>query len=747
MFKSTYISVFSLVLSHSLLSQSYFLNGNATANGNNCYSLTPNVAWQNGTVWNAQQVDLIEAFTLEFYMNFGSSDANGADGMVFVLQTVGPNAIGNAGGGMGFQGFNPSFGIEFDTFQNTEINDPVGDHVAFLTNGNVAHNNANNLAGPVQAISTQANIEDGQNHIVKIVWNPATQFVELYFDCVLRLSNQINLINSIFGGNPNVYWGFTGATGGMFNQQSVCLGDYLISNDIPDPICAGSSIQISSSGNPLGTFSWSPNSEISNTSIQNPVVSPSLTTLYTCTYTDLCSQQFTSNVTVQVENYPTIDAGTDTFFCSGSNIQLNAVSLESNLNISWTSSDGNIFSGGSGLTPIVEDSGTYTLNVSTQLAACNSSDEVFISEVPLPIIQLQSSVWLCPDETILLNAGQNWNSVEWITNELTSSISVDEPGNYAVTVSLDGCESTASVIVNAVEMPIIYLGPDIEICAGSATILSAGLIGAWSNGQAALNITIYNAGNFSFIYELQGCTAEDEIIVTAVVPPIFDLGPARRFCAGDTIFLEIPYDGIWSNNTIGSEAIFTSSGTVGVTVVNDVCSVSDQVELILQPEPVLDLGDDLIYCLGAPLTLGELDESIDSYLWNNEEITPTIEITQDGVYSVEVANECGNSMDSISVVFEECNYYIYVPNSFTPNKDGINDYWFVYADNLTKYEVFIYDRYGSAVYMSTNNFEPWTGEVSDGDFFVPNGVYIYQITFETNTGDAGEKRGTVTVLR
>lgn len=729
------------------MGQTYFLNGNAIANGNNCYSLTPNIAWQNGTVWYADQIDLTQAFSLEFYMNFGSADAAGADGMVFVLQTVGTSAIGQAGGGIGFQGFNPSFGIEFDTFENAEISDIASDHVAFLKNGNVAHNNINNLSGPVQASSTLANVEDGQNHIVKITWNPNTQIVQLYFDCVLRLSTQVNLINSIFNGNPNVFWGFTGATGGMYNQQSVCLGDYLISDNNPDPICAGTSLEISASGNPLGTFSWSPATNLSSTSIQNPIATPSENTTYTCVYTDLCNQQFTSEIMIEVENYPIINAGVDTFFCEGFAYSLNGTSSESNANIYWTTSSGNILSASEGLNPVVDASGTYTLNVTTLLASCYTSDNVFIDEVPLPIFELTSPVLLCPDESIVIDAGQNWDSVVWNTNQTTSSISVDEPGNYSATVNLNGCETSSSVIVNVVDMPIIDLGPDIEICEGTATILSAGIIGEWSNGQNSLNITIYNAGNFSLNYELDGCIAEDEIIVSAVVPPEFDLGNAISFCEGDTVFLEIPFDGIWSDDTVGNSAFFTTPGNVGVTVVNDVCSVSDQVLLILQSPPALDLGNDLIYCLGDPITLSALDENIDTYLWNTEEITPTIEIVTDGDYSVEVSNECGVRNDSVSVVFEECNYYIYIPNSFTPNNDGINDFWFVYAENLTKYEVLIYDRYGSMIFTSNDKSKPWMGDINNGEYFVPNGVYIYQIKFETTTGDAGEERGIVTVIR
>lgn len=727
--------------------QTYFLNGNAVANGNNCYSLTPNQAWQNGTVWYAQQINLSEPFALEFYMNFGSADAAGADGMVFVLQTVGTSAIGDAGGGMGFQGFNPSFGIEFDTFENPDVGDLAADHVAFLRNGNVIHNNANNLAGPVQASSTSANVEDGQNHIVKISWTPATQTMQLSFDCVVRLTAQINLVNTIFAGNPNVYWGFTGATGGMFNQQSVCLGDYLINENNPDPICAGTSLQIAASGNPLGTFSWSPAAGLSNPNIQNPVASPSSTTTYTCTYTDLCDQQFISEVQVEVVDFPLIDAGADTSFCEGEAVQLNASSSDADIIISWSTPDGNILSGANVLNPTVNESGTYNLFVTSSVGGCSASDQLLVSEVANPVFEPVSPVFLCPEESVVLDAGPNWESVQWNTGEGSATISIFQPGSYSATVSLNGCESSASILVNEVDMPVIDLGPDFEICAGTAAIIDAGVQGIWNTGETSVSITISQAGNYSVLYELQGCTAGDEVIVSAIQPPVFDLGNSRSFCAGDTVFLEIPFEGIWSNGVTGTASFYTAPGIAGVTVVNDVCTVTDQVELILLPDPVLNLGDDVVYCLGAPVTLSALEEENDDYLWSTGEIDPFIDISEAGIYEVMVSNECGSVADSIEVAFEECNFYIYIPNSFTPNSDGINDYWFVYADNLVKFELMIYNRFGQMIYTSKDHTMPWTGDSGNGEHYAQDGVYVYQIKFESETGEAGEKRGTVTLIR
>ena len=134
-------------------SQDYFTNGNAVRLPNSdCYRLTNASNNQNGSVWYSDKLDLLKDFKLEFNMNFGNLDANGADGIVFVMQTVGTKALGSNGGGMGFIGFSPAFGIEFDTYQNTSEGDPSYDHIAFLKNGINNHNSTSNLAGPIQPI-------------------------------------------------------------------------------------------------------------------------------------------------------------------------------------------------------------------------------------------------------------------------------------------------------------------------------------------------------------------------------------------------------------------------------------------------------------------------------------------------------------------------------------------------------------------------------------------------------------------
>lgn len=199
--------------------QQYQLNGNAAANSCNCYTLTNDATFQSGSAWNRTLFDLNNPFDFRFSVNLGCKDATGADGIVFMLQQQ-STSLGASGGGMGFDGVRPSIGILLDTWQNLENNDPVFDHISIQANGVLSH--GTDLAGPVRASANSDNIEDCNWHILRITWDPTTQWLRAYFDGSMRVEAQVDLIGTVFNNVPQVYWGFTAATGGSSNRQQFC---------------------------------------------------------------------------------------------------------------------------------------------------------------------------------------------------------------------------------------------------------------------------------------------------------------------------------------------------------------------------------------------------------------------------------------------------------------------------------------------------------------------------------------------
>jgi gliding motility-associated-like protein len=104
-------------------------------------------------------------------------------------------------------------------------------------------------------------------------------------------------------------------------------------------------------------------------------------------------------------------------------------------------------------------------------------------------------------------------------------------------------------------------------------------------------------------------------------------------------------------------------------------------------------------------------------------------------------------MSSAEVLFEDCSALIYMPTSFTPNGDGINDEFWPVVSNVKSFEITVYDRWGRTVFHSASIDNPWLGNSSEGDYFVPNGQYNYRLICTTEAGNVIERSGYITVVR
>ena len=242
--KSLLTAVLLFLLSKPSSAQQYTLNGNATQIDCHCYRLTNNAGNQSGSVWNNNRIDLTNSFDFIFDVYLGQFNSPGADGIAFVLQPI-STSVGSTGGGLGFQGVSPSIGVTLDTYQNSSPdNDPAYDHIAIQRNGDLSHVSVNNLAGPMPVSSTSDNIEDGVEHKLRVVWNATTKTLTTYFDNVQRVSITNDFTNTTFGGNPQVFWGFTGSTGGESNEQRFCTALTPAWNFLPNQKrCVGEPIQ------------------------------------------------------------------------------------------------------------------------------------------------------------------------------------------------------------------------------------------------------------------------------------------------------------------------------------------------------------------------------------------------------------------------------------------------------------------------------------------------------------------------
>lgn len=210
----------------------FTINGNAqyiSVNSEQCIELTDELNDQTGCAWNGNQINFNSDFSLNLDYYFGTGGNNGADGNTFTFQPSSSSACGNPGGQLGAGGISNALVVEFDTYDNdnpSHVYDMSCDHIAVEIDGDMQ--NAAPYCGPVCAKAGGGNIDDGGTYSVEIAWDATTHQLDIYFDGNLRLSCSGDFVNTVFGGQNQVYWGATSATGGLYNQQFFCPSTVVI---------------------------------------------------------------------------------------------------------------------------------------------------------------------------------------------------------------------------------------------------------------------------------------------------------------------------------------------------------------------------------------------------------------------------------------------------------------------------------------------------------------------------------------
>jgi gliding motility-associated-like protein len=156
------------------------------------------------------------------------------------------------------------------------------------------------------------------------------------------------------------------------------------------------------------------------------------------------------------------------------------------------------------------------------------------------------------------------------------------------------------------------------------------------------------------------------------------------------------------------------------------------------------------------LSLGNLINNWTINGQTNTEINPIyfmpsdIAETFDACLSVEGLYGCTDQVCyTVTVDREE---FIFVPNSFTPDQDGINDVFMPVMSGIDEenpsYYLAIYNRWGDLIFETTDYKKAWTGNVHDGDYYAQDGVYLWVLKVKLSESDlTREMQGHVTLVR
>ena len=196
----------------------------------------------------------------------------------------------------------------------------------------------------------------------------------------------------------------------------------------------------------------------------------------------------------------------------------------------------------------------------------------------------------------------------------------------------------------------------------------------------------------------------------------------------DASFLDANYQ--WSTGDTSDVIQIYEPGTYFVQVSLEGCTITDTVR-VLNPELPYSQLPDTVICDDRSIVIPAPLPGV--YQWSNGANTSSIQVNQGGEYRLTVTNECGDFVFKKLVDDENCKCRVYIPNAFSPNDDGKNDFLDVFMKCKYPSEVnrfAIYDKWGGEIF-STNDLSAmrWDGKIQ-GEM-VPTGVYTWYLDYTT----------------
>lgn len=415
-----------------------------------------------------------------------------------------------------------------------------------------------------------------------------------------------------------------------------------------------------------------------------------------------------------------------------------------------------------------------------------------IDDVQPVNVTVNSDTMTCPGEPVILNAiatggGGNYTYL-WSTGENTQSISVTPPStqNYTVQVT-DACLNQTASAIGTVTVPtfnpiVISKNPDIvEICPYITHTLTASATGgagqfsySWNDANGieisttgTVDVTPSSSTFYTIIVtDLCGNSESAQVNYTITSPPLLvSTTPEQIICPGDSVQISVSSTGGYGQHYYNWLHSGETSSTIWVnpyTTTTYTVSVSDECQtftvegnsLVTVISPVADftISSHTLFN-NMPITFQNLSTGAISYQWdfgdgnNSTLVHPNNTYSTPGTYYVTLisTNYLGCTDTVIKPIRIQEEYWIYVPNTFTPDGNEFNNYFSASYVNIVENNVEIFNRWGELVFTSDNIRWFWDGTY-DGKA-CQDGTYTYKIKFRTKSGIEDVIVGHVNVLR
>lgn len=252
--------------------------------------------------------------------------------------------------------------------------------------------------------------------------------------------------------------------------------------------------------------------------------------------------------------------------------------------------------------------------------------------------------------------------------------------------------------------------------------------------------------------------------INITIPGTLSVPGSVLICENDTLSLIVDdkksenYQWTGPNNFFSIEknpsllkANPTFSGNYSVVGILDGCPTLPSVtKATVKANPKPNLGADALICPDEPTFNLKLQAGFFSkYLWQDNSSLPYFQVQEEDTYTVSVWDEWGCFGVDTIILARKCPTKIYAPTAFSPNKDGINDLFFLYGDDILSFDLKIADRWGNIVFKTNNFQDGWNGQYMGID--LDPGIFVWMATIEGYRRNGKTfietKSGTVALIR
>lgn len=473
------------------------------------------------------------------------------------------------------------------------------------------------------------------------------------------------------------------------------------------------------------------------------------------------------SIDITLVNNPTIIIQGGTTICPGENVLLSASGANTYL---WDNGlgNGNQFT----VSPIV----TTTYQVTGSIGNCNATSTVTITVSNAANISIiASSDSICQGESVtLLATGMTsylWQNANGLMTNTNPSV-VATPTvttTYNVSGTSGNCQANGSITITVNPLPTIFGGNDVIVCEGDFLTLNATGGGnyVWAqniqNGiafQPQITQTYSVTGT-----NLAGCIGTDDVLVTIIPPPTVQFQASTlngcspiqtqfstnlndiqsyswNFGDGNGSQDANPFHTYFNDgcNDVSLTVVSTNGCTSTLTIENYICTN-------LKPTANFEFNPNNLSESNLTAQFFNLSENATNYLWNFGDLTNSTQTSpahlyalnaSDGYWVTLYAYSAEGCVDSISKQLPLIeNVIYYVPNAFTPDGNEFNQTFqpvFTTGFDPARFEMLIFDRWGSMIYQTKDAKIGWDGTNSNGEI-VSDGIYTWKISYSPIDND------------